>query len=172
MRTRLETDPMGVEFLKAMVARSKQVKDRPRTLPLLADPIVPISSPSGMQVIFGGQYLSVPAHTRIDVDLEVEVLGQSGSVSLGHMLKSGGKNYHFRKGIPPLQPGDHLAIRYSFTPTEPLQYLDCLATARKLSDGEIGLHFKTARLTLVPPRAGSAEHAPGLKVRELQIRRP
>jgi hypothetical protein len=171
-RTRRETDPKGVEFLKAMVARSKQVKDRPRTLPLLADPMVPISSPSGMQVIFGGQYLSVPAGTRIDVDLEVEVLGQSGSVSLGHMLKSGGKNYHFRKGIPPLQPGDQLIIRYSFTPTEPLQYLESLATARKLSSGEVSLHFKTARLTLVPPPAGSAKHAPGLKVRELQIRHP
>jgi arylsulfatase A-like enzyme len=171
-RTRRETDPKGVEFLKAMVARSKQVKDRPRTLPLLADPMVSISSPSGMQVIFGGQYLSVPAGTRIDVDLEVEVLGQSGSVSLGHMLKSGGKNYHFRKGIPPLQPGDQLTIRYSFTPTEALQYLESLATARQLSGGEISLHFKTARLTLVPPGAGSAEHAPGLKVRELQIRHP
>jgi hypothetical protein len=169
MRTRLETDPMGVEFLKAMVARSKQAQDRPRTLPLLADPIVPISSPSGMQVIFGGQYLSVPAYTRIDVDLEVEVLGQSGSVSLGHMLKSGGKNYHFRKGIPPLHPGDHLTMRYSFTPTEPLQYLDCLATARRLSGGEISLNFKTARLALVPPGPGDAQQAPGLRIRELQL---
>jgi arylsulfatase A-like enzyme len=168
-RTRRETDPTGVEFLKAMVARSKQAKDRPRRLPLLADPIVPISTSSGMQVIFGGQYLSVPAYTRIDVDLEVEVLGQSGSVSLGHILKSGGRNYHFRKGIPPLQPGDHLTVRYSFTPTEPLQYLDCLATARRLSGGEIGLNFKTARLTLVPPGPGDAQHAPGLRIRELQL---
>lgn len=169
VRTRLDTDPMGVEFLKAMVARSKQAKDRPRTLPLLADPIVPISSPSGMQVIFGGQYLSVAAGTRIDVDLDVEVLGGSGSVSLGHMLKSGGKDYHFRKGIPPLQPGDHLTIRYSFTPTEPLQYLESLATARRLSAGEISLNFKTARMTLVPPGATDKQYKPGLEIRELHI---
>jgi hypothetical protein len=172
MRTRLDTDPMGVEFLKAMVARSEQPKNRPRTLPLIAHPVVPIESATGMQVIFGGQYLSVPAYTRIDVDLEIEVLGQSGSVSLGHILKSGGKSYHFRKGIPPLQPGDQLTIRYSFTPTEPLQYLESLATAQKLSGDEVSLDFKTARMTLVPPGGAGKKYKPGLEIRELHITQP
>jgi hypothetical protein len=168
-RTRRETDPAAVEFLKAMVARSQQPKTRPRTLKLIAHPIVPIKSATGMQVIFGGQYLSVPAGTRIDVDLDVEVMGRSGSVALGHILKSGAKNYHFHKGIPPLQPGNHLTMRYSFTPTEPLQYLESLATARRLSDGEISLNFKTARLALVPPGATGKQYKPGLEIRELRL---
>lgn len=168
-RIRRDTDTSAETFLKAMIARSQQAKSRYRALPLLADPIVPMGSASGMQIIFGGQYLSVPAHTRIDVDLDVQVLGRSGSVALGHMLNSGGKHYHFRKQIPPLQTGDRVTIRYSFTPTEPLQYLDCLLTARGLLGDDVAFNFKTARMKLVPPRAGNLERATGLQIREFRL---
>lgn len=168
-RIRRETDPTAVAFLKAMVARSKQPKDRPRTLTLLAEPIVPIRSARGMQVLFGGQYLFVPAYTRIDVDLDVEVVGQPGSVSLGHMLKAYGKKFPFRKRLPPLQTGDRLTLSYSYMPTEPLKYLECLATARKISGDELALKFRTARMTLVPPRSGQSPDFIGLQVRDLQI---
>ena len=167
-RTRRETDLAAVEFLRGMVARSQQAKDRRRTLPLLAEPIVPLSATAGMQVIFGGQYLSVPAYTRIDVDLEVEVEGRSGSVLLGHLLKAGHKKYLFRRRIPPLEAGDRLTLRYSYTPSEPLQYLEALATVSIRSGGPIALNFKTARMTLVPQPTGS-DPATGLELRQFRV---
>ena len=169
-RTRRETDLAAVEFLRGMVARSQQAKDRRRTLPLLAEPVVPLSPSAGMQVIFGGQYLSVPAYTRIDVDLEVEVEGRSGSVLLGHLLKAGGKQYLFRRRIPPLEAGDRLTLRYSYTTSEPLQYLESLAIASARSRDPIALNFKTARMTFVPQPSGS-DPTIGLVLRQFRVAR-
>ena len=41
------------------------------------------------QWVFGGQYLSVPANSRIDVDLEVEVIGEAGQRRIAARLEDG-----------------------------------------------------------------------------------
>ncbi len=64
--------------------------------------------------------------------------------------------------------GDRLTLRYSYTPSEPLQYLESLATASIRSDDPVALNFKTARMTLVPQPTGSVP-AIGLELRQFTV---
>jgi len=75
-----------------------------------------------LQWVFGGQYLSIPAHSRIDVDLEVELVGEEGQVELQHALKVDETNF-FAEKIPDMRPGDRLHFRYSYSTVEPLSRL-------------------------------------------------
>jgi hypothetical protein len=73
-----------------------------------------------LQWVFGGQYLSVPANSRIDVELEVEVIGEDGRVEMQHALKADETNF-FAENIPDMRPGDRLHFRYSYSTVEPLK---------------------------------------------------
>ena len=85
------------------------------------------------------------------------------------MLNAYKRKYPSRKRIPPLQASDRLTLSYSYMSTEPLKYLECLATARKTSGDVLALRFRAARMTLVPPRSGQPQDFSGLKMREFQI---
>jgi hypothetical protein len=117
------------------------------------------------QWIFGGQYLSVPANSRIDVDLEFELMGEDGRVEVQHGLKSGQVNY-FVKRIPDVQPGDRLRIRYSYSTAEPLEGLGTYLVVTRGAGSGLSLRLPRARLQ-IHPESGSS--TPPLVVHQFEI---
>jgi len=107
-----------------------------RRFRLIDGPAFPIRDDvDDLQWVFGGQYLSVPAHSRIDVDLEVELVGEEGRVELQHALKVDETNF-FAEKIPDMRPGDRLHFRYSYSTVEPLSRLgNYLVVTRREGSG-------------------------------------
>jgi hypothetical protein len=122
------------------------------------------------QWVFGGQYLSVPANSRIDVELEVELVGEGGRVEVQHGLKVAETNF-FAEKIPDMLPGDRLYFRYSYSTVEALKGLGNYLVVTRLAGSELSLKLPRARMQIQPGSVGSdpplvvhrfeLEHAPG-----------
>ncbi len=102
-----------------------------------------------LQWVFGGQYLSVPANSRIDVDLEVEVAGEDGRVEVEHALKAPGTNF-FIKRITGMRPGDRFHFRYSYATAEPLDELGNYLIVTRLAGSGLRLELPSARMRIQP----------------------
>jgi hypothetical protein len=120
-----------------------------------------------LQWVFGGQYLSVPANSRIDVELEVEVIGEDGRVEMQHALKADETNF-FAENIPDMRPGDRLHFRYSYSTVEPLENLgNYLVVTRRAGSG-LSLKLPRARMQIQPGSGGSD---PPLVVHQFELER-
>ncbi len=119
------------------------------------------------QWVFGGQYLSVPANSRIDVDLEVEVMGEDGQVEVQHGLKTPQMNY-FVERISDIRPGDRLHFRYSYSTAEPLTDLGIYLVVTRRAGSGLSLKLPRARLQ-IRPRSGSSD--PPLVVHQFDVER-
>jgi hypothetical protein len=120
-----------------------------------------------IQWLFGGQYLSIPANSRIDVDLEVELIGESGLVELQHALKAPGTNF-FLNRVPDMRPGDRLHYRYSYSTAEPLVDLGTYLVVMRRAGSGMSLKVLRARLQ-IQPESGTPD--PPLVIHQSELER-
>jgi hypothetical protein len=100
-----------------------------------------------LQWVFGGQYLSVPANSRIDVDLEVELVGEMGRIEVKHALKVDETNF-FGERIPEMRPGDRFRFRYSYSTVEPLSGLGNYLVVTRLDGSGLRIELPHARMQI------------------------
>jgi hypothetical protein len=100
-----------------------------------------------LQWVFGGQYLSVPANSRIDVDLEVELVGEAGQIEVRHALKVDEANF-FAEMIPDLRPGDRFHFHYSYATVEPLTRLGNYLVVTLLDGSGLSLELPRAQMQI------------------------
>ena len=102
-----------------------------------------------LQWVFGGQYMSVPANSRINVELEVEVVGEAGRVELTHKLKSEETQY-FGQKISDIQPGGRIHFRYSYSNAEPIIKLENYLVVTRQAGSGLSLNLLRARMRIRP----------------------
>lgn len=127
----------------------------PRSYVLASPGERPIQA-AGHQLVFGGQYLEVPAGSRVTVDLAAEVVGRVGWAHVRHALSSS-MGAHFLSDLPVLSAGDSFALRYTFATDASLARLDARMLVDPLQDGDLSLRIVRARLDVEPDRGGSPE---------------
>jgi hypothetical protein len=118
-----------------------------------------------LQWIFGGQSLSVPANSRIDVELEVEVIGEAGRVELQHALKSE-ETLYFGEQISDIQPGGRVHFRYSYSNAAPIIKLENYLIVTRLAGSGLSLNLLRARMRILP-ESGASD--PPLVVHQLDV---
>jgi hypothetical protein len=135
---------------------------------LSEEPVFPVRDDvDGLQLVFGGQFLSVPANSRIDVELEVEVIGEAGRVELQHALKSD-EAYYFGRNIPGIQPGGRVHFRYSYSNTAPIIGLENYLIATRRAGSGLSLNLLRAHMRILP-ESGASD--PPLVVHQFDVER-
>jgi arylsulfatase A-like enzyme len=170
----------GLAFLRERVAESMRISGPPfagggefasgaaRDFHLSEDPVFPVRDDvDGLQLVFGGQFLSVPANSRIDVELEVEVIGEAGRVELQHALKSD-EAYYFGRNIPGIQPGGRVHFRYSYSNTAPIIKLENYLIATRRAGSGLSLNLLRAHMRILP-ESGASD--PPLVVHQFDVER-
>lgn len=139
----------------------------PRELELVVEPRIRLQADTrDIQYLFGGQDFSVPAGTRIDVELELVLEGEAGRVDLMHDLVSGHDELFFRRLVD-FAPGDRFRARYSYVASEPLHEIESRLWARRIRGDDLTLHVVAGRVRLRP----SAPRPKPLVVEELALQR-
>ena len=111
----------------------------------------------------GGQYVTLDPGDWIEVELEIEAVGE-GEVEIGHHLQfPRNRPYQERVTLP---GGKTLHWRYSFAPDTSVPDLDARSTVTLRSGTGLELHFKTARMTV--HRSGTPAGI-GLHVERLEV---
>jgi phosphoglycerol transferase MdoB-like AlkP superfamily enzyme len=108
------------------------------------------------QLIFGGQYIDIPAGTRLDIDLEIEVVSSQGRVKLLSDLVSRyidegeeSERSHFNKVTPLMGPNDRARISYSYYPSASIDKLEVRLLGKVIEDGPIEINVIKASLKAV-----------------------
>jgi hypothetical protein len=118
--------------------------------------------------IFGGQFLTVPPRTRIEVELVVRNTGH-GRTRLMHFLWHPDGTLFSRKLR--MQPGDTAVLRYGYRAADGLEKLTCnlkLDGRRAPRDGAV-LEIDTARLELVPVPDAEGPLESGVDLHEFRV---
>ncbi len=102
-----------------------------------------------LQWVFGGQYLTLPAGSRVEVDLEIVVAGESGRVVVQHALKSGNTNFFIRR-VPGMQPGDRLHFRYTWSTAEQVDKLENYLVVTREAGARLRLELPRASMRILP----------------------
>ena len=154
----------GSQAKDTALSASSSVRD----IRLLEGSVFPIRDDvDDLQWVFGGQYLSVPANSRIDVDLEVELVGEAGQIEVQHALKVDEANF-FAEIIPDMRPGDRFHFRYSYATAEPLTRLGNYLVVTRLDGSGLSLELPRAQMQV---HAGPEIAEPALVVHQFEIDR-
>jgi hypothetical protein len=124
----------------------------------------------GRQLISGGQGLAIAATTRIEVDLDITVIGGEGQVVLTHVLaaESQGRRTLHQEATPLLQPGDRFRLRYNYTTEIDLPRVDCDLFVTLIDGHDLALDIGRATLRTAPaPQAGDESAPFELVLREI-----
>jgi len=144
-----------VDFMANMAAWNGEAHSvQKKTFHLIVDPVVAVSDSYEKQLIFGGQFLTVPPGTRIEIELEVELSGKNGQVALSHDLVSRREGIMFGLRditMPPLGPGNSISLRYSLDGPQELRDLECRLFVERLWGSEqMKLKIRKAEMKFVP----------------------
>jgi phosphoglycerol transferase MdoB-like AlkP superfamily enzyme len=103
---------------------------------------------SSEQYIFGGQFLTVPAHSRTDVDIEVELNGAPGWVDFSHNFIVDRQPYY--SWSERINVGETLRLRYSVGTESSLENAECRLWITDFEGDGLDLDVKSATLDLIP----------------------
>ena len=175
-RRRIEqVAPSDIEDLRRLAGRTLRLRESesgPEVYELIGQRVVRVLDDLvEQQLVFGGQFLFVPAGTRVEVEIDVELQGNDGKVGIYHDLTSRGDVYHYSRRVTDLGPGDGLRVRYSYTPEQALEKLENRFMVRRVSGRNLSLNFKTARMRLMPCAGVDAPEQARFELHELAIRR-
>lgn len=158
-----------VAWLQDAARRSLATIDRrsleQRSFALIAPGRYPVESGPSERYIFGGQFVTIPAHSRADVDIVVTVRGDSGWVDITH-------NYLVdRKPELALsnrvKVGETLKLRYTIETESPNDDVECRFWVMGTSGRNLELDFETAQMRIAPVEPGTV--APGIEQREYSV---
>lgn len=164
----LDTPPQTSRRLQQVVARSLAVTEplaaqAERSLQLTTDPQVALHQQENSQLIFAGQYISIPRQSLVSVDLELEIEGQDSLVELSHDLISQGHRHH-KPSLPSLRSGDKVEISYTVPLKEGAERLECRLFALALQGKNPALKIKRATLRIGPLEDPGAKKSARLEV--------
>ncbi len=157
-------------YLRAAQARAAGDAVSPyRELRLASDRLVPVIA-TEEQLVYAGQYFDVPAGAELDVDVEVEALGDRGQVLLATDLvaDAGGKTL-FKPEPFTMAAGDAAVLRYTYRVETAMSWMEARAMTKRLGDDDLSIRFTTATIRI---RAGAPGGAAGLTLHERAIRKP
>jgi hypothetical protein len=126
---------------------------------------VPVQPAAVEQYIFGGQFISVPAHSRIDVDLDIGLVGAAGSVEFVHNLVVA--QQPLLGWTETLPAGQRLRLRYTLASEEPLDDLECRLWLTAFEGEKLALSIHLAELSVVP--LAEEESLPETEIRLREI---
>ena len=147
----LPVDPSEVRWLIHGAERSLAThapNRATRELLLTAPGPMPVAADVVEQFVFGGQFLTIPAGTRADVDIEVGLTGGLGELRFYHDLTIGQRPEYLRSGL--LKVGETLRIRYSVTAESALNDIESRFLIHEINGQGLALDFTTARIRLTP----------------------
>ena len=143
--------PEEVEWLRDAAQRSL-VRKTPqlgtRRITLIQPGPIPVIPSSGEQYIFGGQFVSIPAHTSATVEIEVRVTGTSGWVDLVNNFVVNLKPHYTRSAR--VKAGQTLRLRYAVNTEFDLENTECRLWITGFEGKDLALEFESAELVLAP----------------------
>ncbi|MEM8660832.1 MAG: LTA synthase family protein [Pseudomonadota bacterium] len=128
-----------------------------RSVSLLTRAKQKVRTTTEMYILFGGQSLSVPEHSRISVEIDVALTGAPGAVQLSLRLDSGDGS-HFARWLPLMRSGDRLTVALDYYSAKSLNALSLTATVTPRAGTGMLLEFGEARMRLSEVE-GSERHA-------------
>jgi hypothetical protein len=103
---------------------------------------------TGEQYLFGGQFLSLPAHSRVDVEIVVTATGSSGWIDVVHNFTVNLQPYFIRSAR--IHAGETLRLFYSVNTQFSMENVECRLWVTDSEGEELGLDFATAELRIAP----------------------
>jgi hypothetical protein len=119
------------------------------SLDLIRDPIVPVKTLPEQQLLHG-QNLEIPAHSRIDVAIELQVEGEAGKLALHYRMGERGRSDHVRVSVPSVAAGDVAIIRYAFENREAMSIVKFALSAEAERSDELTVNFFRANVSVSP----------------------
>jgi len=108
-------DPVEVSWLRRGVEESRSAAAAvidDREFLFIRPGSTPVIEDSSGQLIFGGQFLTIPADVQADVDIEIEILGpKAGALNFSHDLVIHDQQQYLRTGR--LEVGQTVKIQYT-----------------------------------------------------------
>jgi hypothetical protein len=154
----LPVDPSTLSWLVGGVEESLSISlpnPAQRELALVDAASIPIATDLAEQLVFGGQFFSVPPGVRADVDVVVRLTGAEGQVRYHHDFIIGRRQEYLRSGR--LRVGERLTIRYSVAAGFELSDLESRFWIDEIDGRGLALEFSQARVRLAPATGGSVE---------------
>jgi hypothetical protein len=140
-----------IEWLRAAAATSLIVgpdERRARSFELIPPGPESVLSTGGEQYVFGGQFWTVPGHTRLDLQIEVELLGEDGSVRFAiNMIE---ERRPLQVWSDRLRVGETLTLEATLGTDRPIADLECRFWVTASQGDDLTLDFRTARLVITP----------------------
>ena len=137
-----------------------------RDVRLIKPGALPLNTEAPVQFVVAGQFLSIPAGTQADVEIEMSLVGPTGgSIRLSHDLILGRRQEYLRTAN--LEVGQTLIIRYSFLSESAFDEVELRVWAEAVAMAGMEIVTKTARIRLAPTTAGNP--ADGLTEHETRI---
>ena len=113
----------------------------------------PVIRTSGQQYVFGGQFLTLPAHSDTEVELVVTLKGPSGWVEFAHNFLVGLRPRHVWSGR--LDVGETLELRYTVGTESILERVESRLWITDFEGEDLTLEFQRATLDIRPLPASS-----------------
>jgi len=137
-----------------------------RDVQLINPGALPLNTEAPVQFIAAGQFLSIPAGTQADVEIEMSLAGPpGGSIRLSHDLILGRRQEYLRTAN--LKVGQTLIIRYSFLSETAFDEVELRVWAEAVAVAGMEIVTRSARIRLAPPTAGDPAY--GLTEYETRI---
>ncbi len=156
-----------IEWLRGAVAGSQvsQIPESRRQVPLIGLGNHPVLTDFGEQYLFGGQFLSVPPHARIDVEILAALHGNSGWLEFAHNFVVERRPVLAWTGK--IRVGETLRLEYTVGTECPLADIESRMWITSSEGEDLVLRFSSASLsTEVLARSQSVPET-GLKILEI-----
>ena len=130
-----------------------------RTVTLISEDRHLVIRASGEQYVFGGQFLTLPADSRTDVDLDITLTGPKGYVEFAHNFLVDRQPLHVWSER--LETGETLRLSYSVAADSKLENAECRfwITDYEGEDLWLDVHHATLEITAIPPSQQSSVSA-------------
>ncbi len=126
----------------------------------------PVMEDSSGQLIFGGQFLTIPAGVQADVEIEIEIAGpKGGALNFSHDLVIYDQQQYLRTGR--LEVGQTVKIQYTVVSRTPYEGVHFRFWVEGYNTSGLEVVTKNASMKLSP--AGSDAPPDGLTEHEFQI---
>jgi len=162
-------DPLTMGWLQRAVEDSRLVRVAAvddRELFLMQPSSTPVREGYSLQYIFGGQFLTIPAGTEAEVEIEMELVGPiGGAVRFDHDLVIDKRQEYFRTGR--LEVGQAVRIRYTVVSEVSLDDVDVRFWVEAVNRS--GLEVVTKAAFVKISSSGSAHLGYGLTEHEFRI---
>jgi len=162
-------DPSTVGWLQRGVEESRSAgvaASDEREFLLIQPGSTPVMEDSSGQLIFGGQFLTIPAGVQADVEIEIEIAGpKGGALNFSHDVVIFGQQQYLRTGR--LEVGQTVRIRYTVVTRTAYEGVNFRFWVEEYNTTGLEVVAKNASIKLSPAKSNAPPD--GLTEHEFQI---